>query len=245
MVFLSSRFFLVIILTFSRPCLLVLLCVHYSVSDRIPTHWVGTVSSPEGKEFTEAEKKSITQASAHTPHIRHTPHALLLTMTAAVKFLNCHANRSTAQISPLPFLTPSPLQPVLYFRTARLLVGEVCTKTGIRPPIVVFQDPDREAVLNTKIDRLLLFLDADRGDCAKNQNGPPIFVLRPRSLGTLNSTEKIHENKKSAARFCFRGPDRKGTLEYKKVDRPFTVFKTQTRRPYCYTKAKSTTLVCF
>ncbi|CAN0370157.1 unnamed protein product, partial [Laminaria digitata] len=35
----------------------------HSVSDRIPTHWVGTVSSPEGKEFTEAEKKAITQAS--------------------------------------------------------------------------------------------------------------------------------------------------------------------------------------
>ncbi|CAN0166392.1 unnamed protein product, partial [Hapterophycus canaliculatus] len=32
-----------------------------SVSTRIPTHWVGTVSSPDGKEFTEADEKAITQ----------------------------------------------------------------------------------------------------------------------------------------------------------------------------------------
>eukprot|EP00752_Nemacystus_decipiens_P011628 g10323.t1 len=32
-----------------------------SVSARIPTHWVGTVSSPDGKEFTEQDEKAITQ----------------------------------------------------------------------------------------------------------------------------------------------------------------------------------------
>lgn len=35
----------------------------YSVSTRIPTHWVGTVSSPDGKEFTEADEKAITQVT--------------------------------------------------------------------------------------------------------------------------------------------------------------------------------------
>lgn len=33
---------------------------HHSVSDRIPTHWVGTVSNVDGKEFTEAEQKAVT-----------------------------------------------------------------------------------------------------------------------------------------------------------------------------------------
>ncbi|CBJ31301.1 Trehalose 6-phosphate synthase, family GT20 / Trehalose 6-phosphate phosphatase [Ectocarpus siliculosus] len=32
-----------------------------SVSTRIPTHWVGTVASNDGKEFTEADEKAITQ----------------------------------------------------------------------------------------------------------------------------------------------------------------------------------------
>lgn len=37
----------------------------YSVADRIPTHWVGTVSSPDGKEFTDADEKAITQVCCY------------------------------------------------------------------------------------------------------------------------------------------------------------------------------------
>lgn len=47
--------------TCTRSAVSFLVLLFGSVADRILTYWVGTVSSPDGKEFSDADEKAITQ----------------------------------------------------------------------------------------------------------------------------------------------------------------------------------------
>lgn len=59
-----------------------------SVSARIPTHWVGTVASNDGKEFTEADEKAITQVNKtknpHTSNTKNNPTLCIYSASTAV-----------------------------------------------------------------------------------------------------------------------------------------------------------------